>query len=138
MTALPALVLSEMDFSCIERMLEAMPPVQRQSYARLQFELARAEIVTANDVPPDVVTMNSRVGIEVNGVAREVTLAYPDKAVPDGLSVLAAAGSAILGLRVGDEIRWPTSHSGWINVRVTGLPFQPERSGDLTCLRKQS
>jgi regulator of nucleoside diphosphate kinase len=138
MNALPALVLSEMDFSRIERVLEAMPPVQRQSHARLQFELARAEIVTANDVPPDVVTMNSRVGIEVNGVAREVTLVYPDNAVPDGLSVLAAAGSAILGLRVGDEIRWPTAHSGWIHVCVTELPFQPERSGDLTCLRKQN
>lgn len=138
MTALPPVVLSETDFSRIERVLEAMTPAQRQGHAGLLSELARAEVVAVNQVPSDVVTMHSRVGIEVNGVARTVTLAYPGNAVPDGLSVLAPAGSAILGLKVGDEIRWPAANDSWIHVRVTDLEFQPERAVDAQHFRKQA
>lgn len=130
MTALPPVVLSETDVSRIERVLEAMPPTQRQHHAGLRAELARAEVVDVDQVPPDVVTMHSRVGIEVNGVAREVTLTYPDNPAANGLSVLAPVGSAILGLRVGDEIRWPAANDSWIQVRVAELPFQPERAAE--------
>ena len=56
------------------------------------------------------------------------TLVYPDEAnIAEGrLSILAPLGTAILGYRVGDSIRWkiPSGEGRW---RVEEIVFQPER-----------
>ena len=61
-------------------------------------------------VPDDVVTMHTRCTYidEVTGTQREIELVYPDEADParGRISVLTPVGSALLGLRVGQEIAW--------------------------------
>ena len=56
------------------------------------------------------------------------TLVYPDRAdiANHQLSVLAPIGTAILGYRVGDELRWRVP-KGWRRLRVEQIPYQPER-----------
>ncbi|HCS51504.1 nucleoside diphosphate kinase regulator [uncultured Rubinisphaera sp.] len=98
----------------------------------LRGELDNAKIVAAEDVPPDVVTMNSTVRLR-DTQTREVdtyTLVYPNEAniAQDKLSVLAPIGTAILGYRVGDFVRWQVP-SGMIRVQIDELIFQPERDG---------
>ena len=58
------------------------------------------------------------------------TLVYPEDAnIAEGkLSVLAPIGTAILGYRVGDVVRWQVP-SGMTRVRIEELVFQPERDG---------
>ena len=46
------------------------------------------------------------------------------------MSILAPVGSALLGLRVGDSIRWPAP-GGDIDLRVLAIRYQPEAAGDL-------
>lgn len=98
----------------------------------LRRELDDAMIVAPDEVPPDVVTMNSTVRIR-EGHSDEIdtyTLVYPEEAnIAEGkLSVLAPIGSAILGYRVGDLVLWQVPR-GTADVRIEELVFQPERDG---------
>lgn len=96
----------------------------------LRGELGIARIVDPSEVPSDVITMNSTVRL-MDMKTKEVetfTLVYPDDAnIAEGkLSILAPLGTAILGCRVGEKIRWkvPNGVGQW---RIEELVFQPER-----------
>jgi regulator of nucleoside diphosphate kinase len=97
----------------------------------LEDELKRARIVAPEDVPHDVITMNScaeLLDLE-SGERMEFTLVFPiDENVNEGkISVLAPLGTAMLGYRVGDEFVWHVPH-GLRRLKVTKLHFQPEAS----------
>ena len=87
----------------------------------LQAELNRAKIVSPDNVPEGVVTMNSTVTLrDLDTEETEVyTLVFPDHAdiAHQQLSVLAPVGTAILGYRVGDELRWRVP-AGWRRLRI--------------------
>ena len=76
----------------------------------LRTELDRAHIVRPEDVPRNVVTMNSTVILRdlVTNEKETYTLVFPDSAdiANNRLSVLAPIGTAILGERLGDVLRW--------------------------------
>jgi len=98
----------------------------------LRGELDSAQVVSQDQIPDDVITMNSTVRLK-DMKSREIEsfkLVYPDEAnIADGrLSILAPLGTAILGCRVGDTVRWkiPDGVGRW---RVEEVVFQPEREG---------
>jgi regulator of nucleoside diphosphate kinase len=95
----------------------------------LENELKRAQIVDAEDLPPDVITMNSRAELfDLETHERmEFTLVLPrDANIDEGkISVLAPLGTAMLGYRVGDEFQWHVPH-GIRRLKVTDVYFQPE------------
>ena len=95
----------------------------------LENELKRAKIVGAEDLPPDVITMNSRAELfDLETHERmQFTLVLPrDANIDEGkISVLAPLGTAMLGYRVGDEFEWPVPH-GIRRLKVTDVYFQPE------------
>jgi regulator of nucleoside diphosphate kinase len=101
----------------------------RGEVAALDQELARATIVASGDLPPDVVTMNSRAELRDldTGERMEFTLVYPvDADIDKGrISVLAPLGAAMLGYRVGDEFEWAVPYS-LRRLKVTAVRFQPE------------
>jgi len=135
MSALPAITLSSLDVERIERLLEKLPPAQAPQADLLLGEFARARVLAPARIPPDVVTMNSRVRFSLvpGGVTREMTLVYPRDAdgSADRVSVLAPAGAAMLGLRVGDRMVWPAPDGGTLDVCIEALVYQPESAGDL-------
>lgn len=96
----------------------------------LRGELDIAEIVDPKEMPPDVVTMNSTVRLRDvrGGEVDTYTLVYPEDAdIAEGrLSVLAPIGTAILGYRVGDLVRWNVP-KGPVRIRIEELVVQPER-----------
>jgi regulator of nucleoside diphosphate kinase len=100
----------------------------------LEAELHRAIVVRPDEVPPDVVTMNSEVIYEDldTGARRAVRLVYPKDADASAgrISVLAPIGAALLGLRVGQEIEWSVP-GGRKRIRVTEVGYQPESAGHL-------
>lgn len=101
----------------------------------LQIELNRAQIVSPEDLPADVVTMNSVVtlrDLDTNEI-ETYSLVYPNSAdiANQKLSVLAPIGTAILGYRVNDELRWRVPN-GWRRLKVEQVIFQPERDGALS------
>jgi regulator of nucleoside diphosphate kinase len=84
--------------------------VSAANLAPLEGELARAAIVSASELPPDVVTMNSRVwfrDLETEEY-ESYTLVYPPQAdvAQHRISVLAPIGTALLGYRVRDVVEW--------------------------------
>lgn len=95
----------------------------------LETEIARAQIVDASDLPPDVITMNSRAELLDldTGERMEFTLVFPiDADIEAGkISILAPLGTAMLGYRVGDEFEWPVPY-GLRRLKVTHVHFQPE------------
>ena len=129
------IVVTEVDHERLETLLDSafaqvISPVEYLD--DLRAELKQAEIVAPDRVPRSVVTMNSTVtlrDLETND--RETyTLVYPEQAdiANDRLSVLAPVGTAILGQRVGDELKWRVP-GGWRRFKVQRVLFQPEREG---------
>lgn len=105
----------------------------REDLDALAAELERATIVAAADIPPDVVTMNSRVVLRDLDSDEQMTyvLAFPrDADIDQGrISVLAPIGTAILGYAKGDVITWSVP-SGMRRIRVDDILYQPEAAGD--------
>src|SRR5687767_4300911 len=88
----------------------------------LEAELHRAVVVPQEDIPSDVITMDSEVTYEdvATGTHRTIFLVYPRDADASAnrISVLAPIGVALLGLRAGQEISWPLP-TGTRRIRVT-------------------
>ena len=99
----------------------------------LEAELSRGKLVAPTDVPPDVVTMNSRVELVDLDTEEEMvyTLVFPHEAdiTQSKISVLAPVGTAILGYRVGDTLTWQVP-DGIRRLRVKQILYQPEAAGD--------
>lgn len=107
---------------------------ERRYLADLEQELDRAAAVDATEVPPDVVTMNSTVELSDvdSGDTGAYTLVYPDEAdiQRNRISVLAPVGTAILGYRVGDVVRWPAP-DGVARVRIDNSSLSARARGRL-------
>jgi regulator of nucleoside diphosphate kinase len=99
---------------------------------RLRELMARAVSVSPRRVPPDVVTMNSRVVVrDGRGDEAEVyVLAYPEYDGPRPVYVLSPLGAALLAARVGERIQYMGA-SGARSAVVEAIEYQPERSGHL-------
>lgn len=101
-----------------------------QEFENLELELDRAKIISDLEVPPDLVTMNSKVKFLSIPEEKEmtITLVYPSEAkFSEGkVSVLASLGSAILGLRVGQEINWMFPDGKTRTLKIKEVIYQPE------------
>lgn len=131
----PALTLSSRDVDRIEMLLEDPALAAGTGVAALRAEIERANVVEPNEIPADVVTMNSvaRCRNDATGEDMALTLVYPrDADVSSGkVSVLAPVGTALLGLKVGESIDWRVPSGALLRLRVVGIDYQPEAAGDL-------
>jgi regulator of nucleoside diphosphate kinase len=104
----------------------------RSRLQALEMDLEFAEVLSAEEIPADVVTMNSTVEIRdfESGDTETYTLVYPQDAdvIANRISILAPVGQALLGKRVGDEVQ-VTTPSGQRTIRIEAIHFQPERAG---------
>jgi len=104
----------------------------RDDLRMLQQELVRARVIAPEEVPADVVTMNSKVRVRdmaMNEVTT-YTLVFPDQANIEQhkISVVAPIGTAMLGQQVGDEFEWQVP-AGPVRLRVEEVLYQPEAAG---------
>ncbi len=106
-----------------------------QNIGPLSSELKRARLVDSANIPPDIITMNSVVRLRElkTQTELEITLVYPKEADVSQrkISILAPVATAVLGCRVGDEIKWPLP-KGTATYAVEAILYQPEAAGDLT------
>ena len=131
----PQIILSSLDVDRIEALLAVIPASAFPGKAELQAELDRADVVDPQDIPPQVVTMNSTVRFSMVETGKEfcLTLVYPRDmdGSADKLSIFAPVGSALLGLSVGDELAWPGPGGKSMTVQVKDIVYQPESAGEL-------
>lgn len=121
------------------RLLDLIMDAQSKGYhgsiylEKLRGELDRAEIVQPQEIPDDVITMNSKVALlDLDTQEEEIyTLVYPENAnsTEGKVSVLAPIGTAMLGYRVGDVFEWEVP-AGKRRLKVDRIIYQPEASGD--------
>ncbi len=132
MTSSPHLRITDSDLGKIHQALErhgsSLPDALVDA---LEAELSRAELVPSEQIPHDVVTMNSRVLFEneTTGERREVQLVFPEDVADGRISIFAPVGAALLGLSVGDRLEWPLPSGRSIALRVLAVPYQPEAHG---------
>ena len=131
----PQMILSSLDVDRIEALLAVIPASVFPGKAELQAELDRADVVDPQDIPPQVVTMNSTMRFSMVETGKEfcLTLVYPRDmdGSADKLSIFAPVGSALLGLSVGDELAWPGPGGKSMTVQVKDIVYQPESAGEL-------
>ncbi len=123
--------ITEADMRRLKPLIESMK-TSRDDLRGLQSELSQARVVAPKDVPPDVVTMNSKARLRDLETGEEVTytLVFPDQAdIEQGrISVVAPVGTAMLGHQVGDEFEWEVP-AGSVRLRVEEVLYQPEAAG---------
>lgn len=99
----------------------------------LERELFKADVVPPAGIPPDVITMNSRVCLQDMETGEDLvySLVFPaDADLESGkISVLAPIGTAMIGYRVGDTIKWQVP-AGTRKFKVKSMLYQPEAAGD--------
>lgn len=88
----------------------------------LLYELGRAAVVDDEALPPDVVRMGSQVVASIDGGKPEhLWLSYPHDVGPNSLSILSSAGTAVLGLRAGQSMRWTDRDGNIHEARVVAV-----------------
>jgi len=133
MTTSPAITLTRLDVQRLEQLIDKLD-VTLPGVVALQAELDRAETLVGHDeVPADVVTMNSRVHCreQSSGKDYHLTLVYPKDANADEgkISILAPVGSALLGLQVGQHIDWPAPGGKTLKMELLAVEDQPKDGG---------
>jgi regulator of nucleoside diphosphate kinase len=120
------------DHDRLRALVEGMAPrdpALQAARARLEAELDRADVVEADEVPLDVITLDSWARLLDLDSDRELLISpvLPSRANADSgrISVLAPLGMAVLGYRAGDVIEWPTP-GGRRRLEVVQVMFQPE------------
>jgi len=124
------LKLTGFDAERLRRLLpggESTRPSEDAYLERLHRLLETADTVPPEEVPHNVVTMNSQVRLKKARDEIRVALVFPGDEDRDGdfepmkVSVLTPIGLAILGRRVGDSVEG--------RVRIQDLLYQPEAAG---------
>lgn len=123
--------ITEADMQRLRPLIEGMKN-SRDDLRALEAELKQARIVTPADVPPDVITMNTKARLRDLDTGEEMvfTVVFPGNASieHDRISVVAPIGTAMLGHRVGDEFSWEVP-AGLVRLRVEEVLYQPEAAG---------
>lgn len=124
------ILMTEKDLLRIKHVLSFQ---NSQEYENLDIELDRAKIISDNEVPPDLVTMNSKIKFLNIQENKEMvfTLVYPSDAnFSEGkISVLASLGSALIGLRVNQQINWMFPDGKTKTLKILEVLYQPEADG---------
>ena len=111
MSELPPITLSQTDHDRIYALLDRVKE-PADVISLLYDELDRADILPADQIPANVVVLNSTAVFEheESGKQHRLQLVMPQDSdgSPGKVSLLAPAGAALLGLRVGDRIEWPS------------------------------
>lgn len=128
------IVITEVDYGRLQSLIESSRWLNQhdtEHLSGLEHELEQAIVVKSGEVPPDVVTMNSRVRIKDLNSGNELTyqIVFPKDAdvAENRISVLAPIGTALLGCEVGTTIEWRVP-SGIRRFRILELEYQPEAS----------
>ena len=118
----------------IRQVRDGYDPSNQAYINRLEEELEFAEVVPSEQIPPDVVTMRSRVRLSDLDTKEKMvySIVFPTEAdSEDGkVSILAPIATAILGSRKGDTVEFQAP-ARVRRLKIEDILYQPESAGDL-------
>jgi regulator of nucleoside diphosphate kinase len=95
-------------------------------------ELKLGTLVEPEEIPANVVTMNSIVTISFIESEKEVVfqIVYPDKAdvANNKISIFSPIATALIGYQIGNEIEWCVP-AGMTKIKIKEIVYQPEAAG---------
>ncbi len=130
--------ISQVDQTRLENLIELVRREGGSSNAayvdKLEEGLQFAEVVAPEEIPPDVVTMRSKVRFVDLDTREETiyTIVFPTEAKPEEgmISVLAPLATALLGCTQGTTVEFQAP--GRIRrLQILEILYQPESAGDL-------
>lgn len=130
------IILNKLDYLRIQKHIKEArmkKTIDANEAAKLASELEAATLLDPQEIPADVVTMNSVVKISFDGENRqqEFRIVYPEEADIKArkVSIFSPVATALIGFKVGDLIEWMVP-GGLKKIRIDGLSYQPEAAGD--------
>lgn len=130
------IILSKLDYSRIHKCIQdarRMNTIGMVETENLLSELKTAIVIEPDEIPDDVVTMNSIVKISFLDTNKtlQLQIVYPDRAniKENKISIFSPVATALIGYRLSDEIEWIVP-SGLTRLRIDAIIYQPEAAGD--------
>ena len=129
------IILSKLDFTRILNSIKVAKQSNKLNAAEAELllgELNSAKVVEPQEIPVNVVTMNSIVKISFLNINKSVSfqLVYPNEAdmKKNKISIFSPIATALIGYKVSDEIEWVVP-SGLTKIRIDEIIYQPEAAG---------
>ena len=128
--------ITEFDLDRLDSLISTsnLGKLDKQHLLELKAELDRAEIVSPQEIPADVITMISQVRLHDLDSGEEMiyTIVFPHEAniQKNKVSILAPVGVALLGYRLGDVVEWPMPGGKIRRLEIQDILYQPEAAGD--------
>lgn len=133
-----ALYITRYDLERLKELIKVVRTFGREEWhchaQALEDVLLSARITNPREVPPDVVTMNTKLEIQKTETCTKqiVTLVFPnDSDARERISILDPLGTAMFGRRVGDAFL-VINDDGETEYRVARILYQPEDAGDFS------
>ena len=130
------IILNRIDYARIRKCIsdaKQFNSINASEAESLMKELNSAMIVEPEDIPSNVVTMNSIVKISFLNTNKQVKfqIVYPDQAnlKENKISIFSPIATALIGYKVTDEIEWIVP-AGLTKIKIDEIVYQPEASGD--------
>lgn len=130
------LIVNRLDYGRIRQCIsdaKQFKSISDVEAGKLIKELNSAEIVEPEEIPSNVVTMNSIVRLSFlnNNKQIQFQLVYPDRAnlKENKISIFSPIATALIGYKVNDEIEWIVP-GGPTKIRIDEIIYQPEAAGD--------
>ena len=126
-----SIAVTQLDFNRLEKLAYRLRTRDQQPTlaSALEDELERAEILDPQQVPVDIVTLNSETTVRdlTTDEVEILRVVFPGGAGPrkGAISVLAPLGLALLGARIGDEVSWEMP-GGSRRLRIERIAHQLE------------
>ncbi|MDG4879244.1 nucleoside-diphosphate kinase [Mesorhizobium sp. WSM4935] len=121
--------LTTKDYTILEVVRDRHPMRNETFWAILQRKISTAVVMFRDDIPPNVVTLNSRVAYRVNDGPAETRIIAHDQMrglVGMLLPITNLRGLALLGLAEGQSISIPTAGGHLETLTVHEVVYQPE------------
>jgi len=135
-TTMNRITLSILDYKRIYKSInkaEESKSISEQEAQSLAKELEQAKIIMPEEMPDDIVTMNSVVKITFLKTEKQVKvkIVYPSEAnlKENLISIFSPVAAALIGYKMGDTIDWIVP-SGPTQIRIDEIIYQPEAAGD--------
>lgn len=125
-------LLTTKDFTILEVMLDRRLSTDATMAQLIRRKLDTAVVVFRDDVPVDIVTLNSRVSYRIGDGEAETRIISHDQLrglVGFTLPITHPRGLALLGLHEGQSITIPVNGGGAETMIVERILFQPESAG---------
>lgn len=130
------LIINSLDYSRIQKCIGDAKQFRSISSAeadKLLNELRSAQVLEPEEIPSNVVTMNSIVKLSFlnNKQQTQFQIVYPQNAnfKENKISIFSPIATALIGYKVGDLIEWIVP-AGLTKIKIDEILYQPESSGD--------